>query len=271
MPDAGSGYPENTETDRSLVMLFFVLDGKINYLPEGIGELSLSAGQYNMIYPPFSPSLARQDQEQGCVSSFAIHFPISYLQTLIVSFPSLPFFLDKAQRGISCKLSKSPGIADSKTIMLIRNIQDCPYSGSLKKTYLELQISTLLTIALSKICGQSRNRPEILLKPQDIEKIQATREYLLQNMEQPPTLIELAHKVGLNDFKLKKGYKQLYGKTLFEDFLHARMEKARSLLIDTNQSIVAIAELVGYRNVSGFSVAFKRYFGHTPGSIRKTI
>jgi AraC-like DNA-binding protein len=264
MPDDGSWYSGNIvnpEEDRSLVKLYFVMDGKINYQPEGLGELSLSEGQYTMIYSPFFHLPA---------DTFAIHFHISYLQTLIVSFPSLSFFLDKAQRGISCKLSKSPGIADSKMIMLIRNIQACSYSGSLKKAYLELQISTLLTIVLSNICGQSRNRPEILLKPQDIEKIQATREYLLQNMEQPPTLIDLAHKVGLNDFKLKKGYKQLYGKTLFEDFLHARMEKARSLLIDTNQSIVAIAELVGYRNVSGFSVAFKRYFGHTPGSIRKT-
>jgi len=88
-------------------------------------------------------------------------------------------------------------------------------------------------------------------------------------MEQPPTLIELARKMGLNDFKLKKGYKQLYGVTLFDDFLHARMDKAKRLLLDTHQSIVAIAELTGYRNVSGFSAAFKRYFDHTPGWFRK--
>jgi AraC-like DNA-binding protein len=209
-------------------------------------------------------------QKQNNLTAFTIHFSISYLQKLVVPFPVLIFFLEKAQRGIAGKLSAAHGIADPKMITLIRNIQDCPYTGSLKNAYWELQISTLLTIALTKIMTRPpRNKPEIPLKPQDIEKIQAAREYLLQNMEQPPTLIELARKMGLNDFKLKKGYKQLYGMTLFDDFLHARMEKARLLLLETNQSIVAIAELAGYRNVSGFSAAFKRYFGHTPGWFRK--
>jgi AraC-like DNA-binding protein len=258
------------EADESFVELYFVLDGKATYQPGGLGELSLSAGQYNMIYPPLLQTPAWPAREQNNVTTFTIHFPIPYLQNLVVSFPALSFFLDKVQQGITCKLSKSPGIADPKMITLIRNIQDCSYAESLKKTYLDLQISTLLAIALIRMVARtSRNKPEILLKPQDIEKIQATREYLLQNMEQPPTLIELAHKMGLNDFKLKKGYKQLYGMTLFDDFLHARMEKARRLMMETKQSIVAIAELAGYKNVSNFSVAFKRYFGHTPGWLRK--
>ena len=85
-----------------------------------------------------------------------------------------------------------------------------------------------------------------------------------------PLLIHLAHKMGMNDFKLKKAYKQLYGTTLFEDFLHARMKKAKSLLEETEQSIVAIAEMAGYKNVSSFSVAFKKYFGQTPGGYRRT-
>jgi AraC-like DNA-binding protein len=264
------GTAGDSNTDRSLVELCFVLDGKIHSRPEGIGELRLSAGQFTMIYPPFLQTRAWPEQQQTNLTTFTIHFPISYLQNMVVSFPALIFFLEKAQKGIACKLSATQGVADPKMITLIGNILDCPYTGNLKTTYWELQISTLLAIALTKIMVRlPRNKGEILLKPQDIEKIQATRAYLLQNMEQPPTLIELAHKMGLNDFKLKKGYKQLYGVTLFDDFQHARMEKARRLLLETHQSIVAIAELAGYRNVSGFSAAFKRYFGNTPGWFRK--
>lgn len=125
-------------------------------------------------------------------------------------------------------------------------------------------------MALAGISGQTPgDNGRIVLKPLDIEKIEATRRYLVENMERPPTLVALARKMGLNDFKLKKAYKQLYGTTLFEDFLHARMDKARGLLEDTDNSIVGIAELVGYRNVSSFSVAFKKYFGCTPGEHRK--
>jgi YesN/AraC family two-component response regulator len=88
-------------------------------------------------------------------------------------------------------------------------------------------------------------------------------------MDEPLTLIALAHKMGLNDFKLKKGYKQLYGATLFEDFFHFRMQRARQLLQQTDHSIIAITEMIGYKNVSAFSVAFKKYFGDSPGTFRK--
>jgi AraC-like DNA-binding protein len=155
--------------------------------------------------------------------------------------------------------------------MLARNMLNCPYSGELKWIYLQLQISTLLTIALNTIVKTTgRKELKTSLKPHDIEKIQASRDYLFQNMDKPLTLVALAHKMGLNDFKLKNGYKQLYGATLFEDFLHARMQKASQMLADTGDSIVAIAERVGYRNVSSFASAFKNYFGYTPGTFRRS-
>jgi AraC family transcriptional activator of pyochelin receptor len=178
--------------------------------------------------------------------------------------------LEKAQKNTACLLSEIPGMAGPEMITLIRNILDCPYTGDLRKIYLELQLSALLTISLARTGnpGIKKRTGELLLTPQDIEKIEATRQYLLQNMDHPPTLVALAHKIGLNDFKLKKGYKQLYGTTLFDDFLHARMERARQLLLETNQSIVEIAEAAGYKNVSSFSAAFKRYFAHTPGQLR---
>jgi AraC family transcriptional regulator, transcriptional activator of the genes for pyochelin and ferripyochelin receptors len=271
--DTGSRQMNTNKADSGVnepvAALYFVLNGRLNYQLEGLGEFSLSAGQYNIIFPPLEawPNEGKYD-----VGIFAIHFPIPYLLNLNVSFPALSFFLDKAQKGISCKLSITEGIADSRMITLIGNIRECSYTTSLKKTYQELQISTLLIIALSRIAGQpSRNKQEIVLKPLDIERIKATRKYLLQNMEQPPTLIELAHKMGLNDFKLKKGYKQVYGMTIFDDFLHARMKKASRLLTETSQSIVAIAELTGYKNVSSFSVAFKQYFDHSPGWLRKIV
>jgi AraC-like DNA-binding protein len=252
--------------------LYFVLNGRITYPLEGSGDLCLSAGQYNLVYPPVSSTRISAGSSQNNATTFVLHVPAHYLQNLVLSFPALSFFLEKIQKGIAARLSETAGIADPAMLTLIRNIRDCPYTGDLKKIYLELQTSTLIAVALSRIGGRAgRRKQEIPLKPQDIEKIQATRDYLLQNMEKPLTLIALAHKMGLNDFKLKKGYKQLYGATLFDDFLHARMEKARHLLLETSQSVVAIAELAGYKNVSSFSVAFKRYFGHTPGILRRAV
>jgi AraC family transcriptional regulator, transcriptional activator of the genes for pyochelin and ferripyochelin receptors len=268
---SGESGPGEAGPYESFLELYFVLNGNLHYQMKDLGDQHLSAGQYNIIYPPLLQTRPWLEQDHGNIAIFNIHFSTSYLQNWILPFPALTPLLEKARKRIACTFSETPAMAGPEMISLIRNILDCPYTGDLRTIYLELQASSLLTIILARPGGSStKKRTGLLLTPQDIEKIEATRQYLLQNMDHPPTLVALAHKIGLNDFKLKKGYKQLYGNTLFVDFLHARMERARQLLTRTDQSIVGIAEAAGYKNVSGFSAAFKRYFGHTPGHLRKT-
>ena len=264
-------FPGQENTPESALELHFVLNGAIHYHLEGLGDLNLSAGHYNMVYPPFLQTEPWSDRGPGNLEIFTVHFSTSYLQNWILFCPALTFFLEKAKKNIPSTLYTTPGIAGPEMITRIRNILDCPYTEDLRTIYLELQISALLTIALPREDNRGHKKTAgLTLTPQDIEKIEATRQYLLQNMDHPPTLVALAHKIGLNDFKLKKGYRQLYGTTLFDDFLHARMERARQLLTETSESIVGIAVAAGYKNVSSFSAAFKRYFGHTPGTLRKT-
>lgn len=231
-------------------------------------HFNLITGRYNLVYTPGILSSPWLTTTGKIGITFTLDVPVDHLYQFASSIPSLPAFLDKVQKGIACRLINSPATADLKMIRTIRNIMACPYTDYLRKVYFDLQLSNLLIMALVGINGQTP-ADKLTLKPLDVEKVEATRRYLMENMDRPPTLVRLARKMGLNDFKLKKAYKQLYGTTLFEDFLHARMDKARGLLEDTDQSIVGIAERVGYKNVSSFSVAFKKYFGYPPGEHRK--
>jgi AraC-like DNA-binding protein len=225
------------------------------------------AGQYMLL---FSPSGSPAAGARKKAVTFTLRHPVEWLKPLVLSFPALPPFLEKVQAGVSCQLTASPGLADLKMIHIIRNLLSARYDGKLQDIYCDLQVSTLLMIALIGLHGRDEKANDRLsLGPADIEKIEAGRRYLLRNMDHPPTLTRLAREIGLNDCKLKKAYKQLYGTTVFGDFHQARMEKARKLLEETDESIVGIAELAGYRNVSSFSVAFKKYFGCTPGAYRK--
>lgn len=94
------------------------------------------------------------------------------------------------------------------------------------------------------------------------------REILLARMTDPPSLVELAHLVGTNEFTLKRDFKTLFGTTVFEMLRQHRMARARALLLDTELSIQEVAERVGYRHGSHFSTAFKRTFGHPPSHLR---
>jgi AraC-like DNA-binding protein len=225
------------------------------------------AGQYMLIFSPAeTPSAGARKK----TVTFTLRHPVEWLKPLVLSFPALSAFLEKVQAGVSCQLTATPGLADLKMIHIIRNLLSSRYDGKLQDIYYNLQVSTLLMIALIGLNGlDEKTDGQLALRPADIEKIEAGRRYLLRNMDHPPTLIRLAREIGLNDCKLKKAYKQLYGTTVFGDFLQARMDKARKLLEETDESIVGIAELAGYKNVSSFSVAFKKYFGCTPGAYRK--
>src|SRR5258708_22279606 len=88
-------------------------------------------------------------------------------------------------------------------------------------------------------------------------------------MENRPILKELAYKVGLNDFKLKKGCKRVFGMPIFDDFNRERMDKAMQYLLEKSMSISDTALLPGYQDPRNFIRAFKAYFGSPPGELRK--
>lgn len=78
--------------------------------------------------------------------------------------------------------------------------------------------------------------------------------------------MELAHKCGLNDFKLKSGFKQLYGNTVFGYLGNLRMEVALRLLKE-QKSVRLVAEEIGYKNPQHFTAAFKKKYGVLPSQV----
>ncbi|MGD1918600.1 MAG: helix-turn-helix transcriptional regulator [Pleurocapsa sp.] len=88
-------------------------------------------------------------------------------------------------------------------------------------------------------------------------------------MENPPSLLALAKLVGLNDYKLKLGFRHCYETTVFVYLRSQRLEKARQLLLETNLSVSEIARIVGFSSLSRFGAAFKRQFGISPSACRR--
>lgn len=94
---------------------------------------------------------------------------------------------------------------------------------------------------------------------------------LEQNYQAPPIISELSRMVGLNEYKLKAGFKAAYDKTVHE-YTHAvRMKTAYELLSDNSLNVSKIAYMVGYINASHFSNAFKREYGVNPSDLRNGV
>jgi transcriptional regulator GlxA family with amidase domain len=91
----------------------------------------------------------------------------------------------------------------------------------------------------------------------------------MANLENPLSLIELAHRAGINDYKLKKLFKHVYGMTVFEYIMMKKVESAKFLILETELPFADIAFQAGFKNVSNFNEAFKRKFDVTPSYMRK--
>ena len=97
-----------------------------------------------------------------------------------------------------------------------------------------------------------------------MECLRLAREILLHRLICPPSLLELSRMIQMNDFKMKRLFKQYYGKTIYQYVREERLEKAFSLLQDGQHNVSQTAFAVGYTNISHFSEAFHSYFGVFP-------
>lgn len=148
--------------------------------------------------------------------------------------------------------------------LALEQILHCPFEGMTKQLYLESKCLELIAHKIEQIKDTEKtctnNYP---LNTNDIERIYAAKEILLERLEEPPSLMELAQLVNLNDYKLKVGFKAVFGTTVFGYLLHHRMGKACQLL-QQQQSIAIVAASVGYTNHAAFSRTFRRHFGVSP-------
>ena len=113
-------------------------------------------------------------------------------------------------------------------------------------------------------CPQWREEAE------QVKIIREIHDHLTEHMEQRVTIEELAHRYLINPTTLKTVFKQVYGSSLAAHMKEHRMEKAASLLRETDMSVAEIAGQVGYESQSKFTAAFKEQFGQLPTAYRRT-
>jgi AraC family transcriptional regulator, transcriptional activator of the genes for pyochelin and ferripyochelin receptors len=105
----------------------------------------------------------------------------------------------------------------------------------------------------------------------DKECIIYAQQYLMKHVESPPSLSQLSKIVGINEYKLKRGFKEMFNNTVFGYLAEARLELAKNDLLETDKKVNEIASDLGYCSVPHFSHAFKKKFGFSPGMLRKGI
>jgi|GEM_PF-1337021 len=109
----------------------------------------------------------------------------------------------------------------------------------------------------------------INIKDADLLKFTYARELILRDVRVHYTLEQLSTRCELNVFKLKAGFKQLYGKSVYDFLQHHRMELGLRLLTSTDKPIKEIASECGYGYSTNFIAVFRKHFNRKPTEYRR--
>lgn len=152
-----------------------------------------------------------------------------------------------------------------KTRSIVEGLVNHNYTGSLENIYVNAQLQMLLLYSVGWISDKEQLLScRFLNSDSDRQKIALARDILIKNLGQPITIKELSKRVATNECYLKKGFKEMYGTTIFEFYQTQRMEHAKYLLYEKGLNVTDVSSILGYSSISHFSTAFKKLTGLKP-------
>ncbi len=245
------------------ITLLFNLRGKLHIN----GNHELAGSQHNLFY--HTAGNATLHAEALHLELFAVLFPKQkFLQLLSECPDELQNFCEQVNTGSSAALSATPLNTNLQVQTVINSIRQSTFTGGLQHLFLNAKVMELLVLLTESYTRSKQPQSLYLKKEYDRERILFARDYLLKNMDYPPTLTELANIAGINVFKLKRGFKETFGQTVFEYLAETRLELAKNDLLHTDKSVTEIAFELGYSSLQHFSGAFKKRFGVAPGGVK---
>ncbi|GAB7257408.1 AraC family transcriptional regulator [uncultured Polaribacter sp.] len=148
--------------------------------------------------------------------------------------------------------------------IVLQQIINSNINSSIRQLYVKGKIYELLSLHFQKEESADAEYCPFLVDEQNVIKIRKAKDIIISRMAEPPSLQELATEIGLNLKKLKEGFKQIYGDTVYSFLFDYKMEHARKLLESNKYNVNEVGTQVGYSTASHFIAAFKKKFGTTP-------
>ncbi|WP_378183996.1 helix-turn-helix domain-containing protein [Aquimarina sp. SS2-1] len=137
------------------------------------------------------------------------------------------------------------------------------YQNEIKMLFYKSHITALLSHYFGQLAKQHHTELDTRL----LDKINLAQEILQSNLENPPSLTELAQRIGTNTNKLKIEFKAQFGVPVFKYLQNERLKKAYNLIKNEQKTIQEAAWTVGYDSLGSFSNAFEKKFGYRPSQV----
>ena len=244
-----------------LIQFHFGIKGKSSFVfNEGRYTLPLNESSSLLLYNPQKELPVNLDIEPNS-QVISVFIPIKKFHGLFSEQADYIPFLSKENE--QKKYYKEENITSSMMIVL-NQILNYNSNSPVKKLFIKGKTYELLSLYFNKNEGTDIEQCPFLADEENVLKIRKAKDIVIINMAEPPGLQELADEVGISLKKLKMGFKQIYGDSVYSFLLDYKLEYARKLLDSGSYNVNEVGLKIGYSTSSHFIAAFKKKFGITP-------
>jgi len=259
--DEGENFRVNRQVNQGLIQFHFGIKGKAKFVfNDGNYALDLKEEKALLFYNPQKElPLNLEIAPNSWVISVIIS--IQKFHGLFSSESEHIPFLSKDNKDK--KYYKETEISPSMAIVL-NQLFHYNLHPSIKNLYYKGKGYELLSLYFNRTEDPNAEQCPFLMDEENVLKIKKAKKIILSNIAEPPRLQELADEIGLSLKKLKMGFKQIYGDTVFGFLFDYKMDSARKLLDSGSYNVNELGLKIGYSTGSHFIAAFKKKFGTTP-------
>lgn len=249
------------EINSSFIQFHFCLKGK--------SKFNFNEGNYHLEVTEEN-SLLLYNTQTDLPLNLVVH-PNSWLLSVVMTirmFHSLfskeadyiPFLSGENQeKKYYSQEMVSPAIA-----VVLSQLMNYNLHPSIKQLYMKGKVYELISLYFNKTEDADLEQCPFLADEDNVRRIKMAKEIMISRMAEPPTLAELSKEIGLSLKKLKEGFKQIYGDSVYGFLLDYKMEYARKMLETGRHNVNEVGLKVGYSTASHFIASFKKKYGTTP-------
>lgn len=202
------------------------------------------------------------DPAEHCI--VYVHLPDTAIEDLHRSYPG--------SEALTRRLGGDPKLQSWKpqrlALILAQQITRCPYTGPLRRLYLEGKALEFLAVTYAGATGdRSWNGPSEAISGSNRERLIEVRDILVAEFRAPPTLDELARRAGICTSRLTAGFRRMFHMSITEFVQEQRLNAAFAALAEGTMSVSQVAYSVGY-TPAHLSTLFRRKFGIPPSAVR---
>jgi AraC-like DNA-binding protein len=249
------------EIDSSFIQFHFCTKGSADFVfNQGTYTLKINEDTSLLLYNPQRDLPIHLEMQ-----------PHSWLVSLVISIKKFHGLFSKDTNYVTFlteenkdKKYYTDGKINPSMAVVLNQLMSFSLNSSIKPLYFKGKAYELLSLFFNRSEDADVEQCPFLVDEVNVAKLKKAKDIIIARMAEPPTLKELSETIGLSLKKLKEGFKQIYGDTVYGFLLDYKMEVARKLLESGDHNVNEVGLKVGYSTSSHFIAAFKKKFGTTP-------